>query len=319
MPAYTQLKGITEWGNDELSRQLAVNLETWLDWGLLGVGAFNNVTIPTSGNYGGSYDSLRLVSDPNYTNGQVWEGARQDWVWESGIEYPYQPIRVSGVYVNGSFKSISSTGTYSHSINYPLGRVVFNSPIAVTSTVKANYSYKLVNVCDASTPWFKEIMPFSLRVDDLQYTQLASGAWAVLSQNRVQLPAVVVEVVPRTKLRGLQLGGGQWLQKDIIFHVFSETPWEKNKLIDTIVYQKEQTLLSFDLNALRAGNAFPLDGNGSPVSGGLMYPNLVEPTGGFFWKKMFVKEVVPQEVTERPPLYQGLVRTTLEIDFPELA
>ena len=74
-------------GENLLINQMESTLKTYLDWGLLSVGGWTNITTPTSGAYGGTFDALRVVSDPAYTDGQVWESAKKDWVWETGMDY----------------------------------------------------------------------------------------------------------------------------------------------------------------------------------------------------------------------------------------
>ena len=97
---YTKFSKVSNIGDTLLSSEIENNLKWFLDWSLLGIGGWSNVNIPTSGAYGGTFDKLRLVNDPSYTNGQVWEGARKDWVWETGSSYEgYDPIQISGVYL----------------------------------------------------------------------------------------------------------------------------------------------------------------------------------------------------------------------------
>lgn len=322
MPSYTTLKGITDIGDSTLCEQLKANLVEFFNWGFLGVGAFTNVTRGGGSPYdeGASPAQLRLVNDPNYNLGQVWEANRQDWVWESGVEYAFQPIQISGVYVNNVFHAASSTGTYEHAINYPRGQVIFSNAIPGSSVVEVNYSHRYVSFYTSDAPWFKEVFFNSYRVDDPQFTQYASGVWAVLAQNRIQLPAVVVETVPRRTLTPMQLGGGQWINTDVLFHILTETTWDRDKLMDVITFQKERTLLSFDKNAMVAANKFPLDYQGSIASGAMVYPDLVQSSGdgGFFWKKIFIKEMKAQDSPSAPPLFRAVVRGTFEIDYPEI-
>ena len=123
-------------GNTLLNSELESNLKSFLDWSFLGIGGWSNISIPTSGAYGGTFDNLRLVDDPAYTAGQIWEAPRKDWVWETGTEYPgYNPINISGVWIDGALKG-TGDATYGHHYNYPLGRVVFDTPVASTKTVQ---------------------------------------------------------------------------------------------------------------------------------------------------------------------------------------
>lgn len=317
----TRLKGITDIGQALLSNNLETNLVSWFQWGFLGIGAFFNVTIPSSGAYGGDFHRLRLVKDPYSEDGQVWQGFRQDWVWETGVEYAaYQPIRVSGVYVNGNFHSVAETGAYAHHVNYPLGQVVFETPISANSTVTCEYSHRLAHFTTSDIPWWRQLQLDSFRVDNLQFAQAGSGAWSLLAQNRIQLPAVVVEAIPNTSRKGLALGGGAIVRQDVLFNIISETPWDRQQLHDIITYQWQKRLVLFEKNWVNAADKFPLDENGSPASGALMYPDLIKATGdgGFGWVQLrfedFRGTAQPHEVTA--PLYAATVRAVCEVDLP---
>ena len=60
---YTTLKG-PPIGQSTLSPQLKSNVITFFNWGLLGKGAFFNVSLSQAGPYGGDESRLRLVDDP---------------------------------------------------------------------------------------------------------------------------------------------------------------------------------------------------------------------------------------------------------------
>ena len=93
--SYTRLnKHVSQVGETLLTSQIESNMKSYLDWGLLGIGSFSNVSIPTSGAFGGTFDKLRLVDDPSYSQGQIWEAARKDWVWETGVYYDTQPVQM---------------------------------------------------------------------------------------------------------------------------------------------------------------------------------------------------------------------------------
>ena len=240
------LKGFSKIGDSTLTNDVRENIISFFDWGLLQKENFINVGIPSSGYYGGNEHQLRLVNDPRYTSGQVWEGFRQNWVWESGVTTGFDaPLvgtdnanpGVSGVYVDDTFHAVTEVGTYAHHINHPLGRVVFNSPIATTSVVTCAYSYKYINVTQSNgLPWFTEIQKRSERVENPQF-HTASGDWSQLSQNRLQLPALGVEVINNRSFRGYQLGGSSYVYTDVLFHCVSEDAYIRDNLLDIVTYQ----------------------------------------------------------------------------------
>lgn len=320
MPTYSRLKGIRDISQFTLCDQLEDNLIQFFNWGLLGIGAFGNVTIGSpTGVYVGDTSRLRPLKDPYYIDGQAWEGFRQDWVWESGVEYFIQPIGISGVWVNHIFYPANTTGIYAHDTDYPRGRVVFDAPIAdwQNTLVQAEYSYRLYSFQSADQPWFRQVMFESFRVDDSQFLQFSSGVWNVLADSRVQLPVVVVEVVPRRQIYGYELGGTSQIHQDILFHIFSENAYDRKRMMDIITYQKDKTLPLFDKNTVIQNNAWPLAWDGSIASGARAFPDLVKPTGegGFYWHHGTFMNAGIQETISSPPLYQAVVRITFEVNL----
>ena len=322
--SYLKFKGISDIGESLLSEQLEANIVEYLKWGFLGIGGFTNIYRATSGIYGGRFDVLRAVKDPNYTDGRVWEAPRKDWVWESGVDYTHQPIAISGVYVNNTFYDSTTTGVYKHYINYPDGQVIFDNPIAGSSTVQVEYSYRNYFITHSSVPWFRQLFTATHRPDNSQFTQTGSGMYEILAQNRVQLPAIIVEIVPDRDSRPLQIisspsGGGQIVSQDVLFHIISEgTPHARNKAVDVITYQKDATLALFDKNEIIDDNAFPLDYRGALNTGALTYPEWVkfpENGGQYFWSKMYISKMRTIPTPSNPPLYRATVKGTFEIDL----
>lgn len=308
-PLSTSFRGVADYGRSLVSEQISINLIEWAKWCFLGVGAFQNVRMPTSGAYGGDYSRLRLSESPYFAKGRVWEGARANWVWESGIEYRTQPIQISGVTVDGTFLPSNTVGNSGFFINYPNGQVIFNTALSPSSVVRTEYSFRHVNVYSDNTPWFKEIMTDSFRVDSSQFLQYGSGAWSTLAQNRVQLPAVVVEAVPRFTNVGYQLGAGQTLNTDVAFWVISQNAPDRNQIVDTLRYQNDRTIVFFDRNLLASGH-YPLSPSGNLNPNSAVYPRwLVD----YPWKTCRLKDVAGMDVGNQTNLYMGYIRFTTEI------
>lgn len=318
--AFTQLKGLQNIGESSLSQQIADNMIEFFNWGLIDKGAYFNVSVPTSGLYGGNKHKLRLVDDPRYTDGQVWETFRSNLVWETGVSPTNQPVQISGVYVGGTFQPISGVGPYKHHIDYPNGRIVFDTAISTSSEVTMEYSHKWVNVTKAEgVPWFREIQYGAGRVDHSHFSQTGSGDWSQLGQTRLQMPIVAVEVVPRRTFKGYQLGGGQWTYTDVLFHVISEDESDATKLMDVISLQNDSIIWLFDTNHIARSGIFPLDYRGMINDNALesgRYPDLVSPTGdgGHRWKRLRFSECVAQDIVQiNPKLYIGAVRANTEV------
>ena len=321
MPTHTQFKGVENCGDSLLSDQLETNVMSFFQWGSLGIGAFYNVTIPSTGSFGGNQHQLRVRDNPYYTKGQLWEGFRSNWVWETGVEYDYQPIRVSGIFVNSTYYPISTTGTYAYHINYPLGQVLFDSAISPTSLVTCNYSYRHYNWSTSDVEWWRQLQQGSFRVDNPHYSQYGSGIYSLFSEQRIQMPHVIVEAQPSTSRYPKEIGSSAAVvNQDVVFHILSETRWDSKQLHDIITYQWEKRFIAFDKNLMYESGRFPLDEYGSPNSGAIMYTDLVKSTieGGCGWKQLRFSEMRSNGLTSdnSAPVYYASVKAKVELDLP---
>ena len=196
----TKFKGITSIHKDNLSNNLLLGSQDFFSWGFLQVGAFQNITKDpaVSGSYSDSHvkTRLRYSTDPSYDAGQIWEGFRNDWVWESGFKYnDVNPIQVSGVWIDGYYYK-SDDSTYSHFVDYPNGRIVFDYPVPTTKKVEANFSHRTVGLALSSEKFIQELMYDSYDMEDLNtYLMSSSGARNQLGERRLQLPVVAIELV----------------------------------------------------------------------------------------------------------------------------
>jgi len=341
---HTKFKGITQIGKDLVTQNLLYGVIDFYQWAMLQIGGFQNMTIkpPVSGVYGGFRPTLRPVIDPYYTDGQVWEGIRSDWVWETGIPIDFvdqQPIRVSGVFVNSTtFKTVSPFKNKSISgsdgfVDYIRGRIVLDTAIATNSTVTCEHSYRMVSFVTSQTPWIQDLQEDSYRIDLPDASVSASGAWSQMPEARRSMPFVAIEASPKKSFRPYQLGGGQWIDQDVYFHVFAESAWERDQILDTISYQNNKTIYLTDQTRIRGAKNYPIniDYTGSPVPSSMMYADMVVASGtntspilkryggGFRWRAAYSKQTSVQGVNQIDSnLYSGVVRVTYEIPAGDL-
>jgi hypothetical protein len=338
--ASKNLKGFDNVGDNTLNTLLQDNLVEFFDWALLEKGNFFNIDIPTSGHYGGDKHKLRLVDDPNYDSGQVWEGFRSNWVWQSGLSYQAQPNviqkmledtsgdypnqerlpGVSGVFVDSIFRPASGVGPHSFHVDYPKGRIVFGSAISSSSDVQSAFSYKWINVVRANNEFFREVQYGSQRADE-DFNLAGSGNWSQLAQTRMQLPVIAVETVSRREFEPFQLGGGQYVNTDVLFHVLAEEEYVRDKLLDIVSLQNEKTINVFDSDKVEEWQtkAFPLDWRGMTRPSGLRYPELVDDfrsTKVLNGSLRFKDTAITAASTINPNLYHGVVRTSTEVVLP---
>lgn len=311
---YAKLKGFDNGGDALLSNILEANLKEHFDWGFLNKGMWYNVNVPTSGIFGGDKSTLKPVLDvENYTDGQVWQSAKTDWVWQTGVEFSggNDPIVISGVYINSSFYP-SVGGSNPHHINYPLGRVIFNTAIPTGSTVQAAYSYRWVQVARIDdVPWFKELQYSSFRVDDDNFSRTDKGEWHVGANHRLQLPSIIIEPTSRGYNTPYEMGNTSLrAHRDIKFTVVAEDGWTRNQMMDMLMNQEDRVIWLYDLNDINVNQDFPLDYRGMLI-GDKMYPELINT---YPWYKCYFKECNLFEVdTLNPYLHVGGVRITFEV------
>ena len=308
---------VSQVGNTLLNSELESNLKSFIDWGMLGIGGWFNVSLSTYGGWGGTFDRMRPVDDPSYTLGQVWETPRKDWVWES--ETPYvggDPISISGVWIDSSLKG-TGDATYGHHYNYPLGRVVFDSAIPTSSTVQIEHSYRNVQVYIADqAPWWDELQYNSMRVDDTTFDQIGSGNWNILANHRVQMPAVVIEAVPKRTFQPYELGAkSNFVTQDVVFHILAESRWWRNQLVDIISIQKDKTLMLYDSDKIADYNAFPLDYRGSVVNSANHYSGIINNTAYQYTSARITNMSITEMDSYNNRLYEGTVRASFELIF----
>jgi hypothetical protein len=309
------LKGFTNVFSSTITNDIQDSLIEYFDWSLLEKGNYFNVSLGETID-GNDYSILKISNNANYAPGAAWESFRKNWVWQSGVNYSPSPVvgfdvskpGVSGVYVNDIFYSSDTSGQYSHYIDYYHGRVIFNSPIPTGSKVQVEHSYKWINVdYSNSVPWLREIQQNTLTPGDFLKNK---DLWNLPPESRIQLPIIAIEMVPTRSFEGYQLGGGQWIRTDVLFHCIAEDDITRNKLIDIVSLQNDGTINLFNSNLIYQNNDFPLDYRGCPVSGAKRYPDLINLYNG--GRCRLINGNVSKMEALNSNVYGGIVRFTVE-------
>ena len=309
------LKGFSTVFDATISNDIQDGLVEYFDWELLNKGNYFNVTLGETID-GKDYSVLKPSTSDNYPTGKAWEGFKKNWVWQSGVNYNPPPIvgtnaakpGISGVYVNNTFYSSSTSGTYAHYVDYYNGRIIFNNPIPSGSKVQVEYSYKWITVDYAnSVPWLQQIQ--SKTISPTNFLQ-NTDQWNLPADMKAQLPMIAIELVPGRSFKGYQLGGGQWIKTDVIFHCLAEDEITRNKLVDIVSLQNDGSFYLFNSNQIYQNDDFPLDYRGCPVSGAKIYPALVNNYNGGLVRLINtnVSELIPYNNN----IYGGIVRMTAE-------
>ena len=301
-----RLQHINNYVDQLILNTLEVNMKAFLDNALLHIGAWTDVTTGNNTIYNTSTpDKLSPIKDPSYDDGCVWKSFRKDWLWEREAFADQDAIINPVITVN----NIVTTGFH---IDYPNGRVVFITPVSPTSTVRAVYSYRNIQVYRSSdAPWWQLLQYGSLQPPEIVNQ---SGDWSIGPHHRIQMPCIVIDSVPRSRNMPHELGSKSLkIEQDLIFNVLAENKNDRNQLLDIIRLQQDNTIWLYDINKAAREDKLPLNYLGDKNTNGLTYENLINE---YKWAKTFFKNVVLSEVQSVDiGLYEGLARATFEIIF----
>ena len=310
MPVF---KGKKSFYDYEVSDALAYNLKTWMDYGLLETGAYTIVSFSNASTSG--YTNLQRVYDDRYGgHGRVYEGLGPGWVWEQDVspvvENVTRPLIASGVRVNNVFYPTSSTsGIYAHSIDFRHGRVLFNNSLPASDKVQCEYTFRDVATYLVDDPEWKTIETSYVGEFGLLEKLSPSGMAKHLKDNRVWLPAVMIDVGNRTNLP-LQQGGGDINVFNVDYHIFSDSSFSNRRLADVLSNQYQNTLDLYDVNNLQ----FPYNYDGSVPSGALTYPVLANRESSHFWTYAYIEETSGGPMHTSTDVFRARISHTIQVD-----
>ena len=161
-----------------------------------------------------------------------------------------------------------------------------------------------------SVPWLREVQ-YRTYEPNSEFLTPSKGSWDKPPESRLQLPAIAIEIVPKREMRGYQLGGGQWVTTDVLFHCIAEDDITRNRLVDIVSLQSEKTIYMFDSNSVSSSGDFPLDYLGVANSGAMRYPDLIQ---NHFIRRLRFKSTSIQGMDMiNSNLYGGIVKVAAEI------
>lgn len=269
--------GIDKYNVHSLTTQLEQNIVSFIDDGLLKIGAFGNVDSTFSNIYGANMHVLRPSSDVHNSDYTVWHTPRENWVYEN-VSGDYTPIAFSGVTVNGTFYP-APTGdeNLGYSVNYKQGVISFDTALDPSSTVTASYSYKLFNVdvANQSRLW-RVIQTNSFKAENFSNNYNASGDYDIPPEHRTQLPTIIVESVNRSRNQPFRLGDTSLLStQSVLVHTISESKADCDKISDILNRQQGRYIDLYNLNTLIDSGVYPLNFDGSVNTGMLEYDQIL--------------------------------------------
>ena len=303
-----KFKGVCHFATTDIINNVELNLKLRLDWCFLQAGAFLTVTKDMAGPIGvGDWSALKCIDDA----GSKWISVRKDWAYEN-ITYTdidgatHSPVTPQ-IYVDNVLQASGYT------INYPEGMVIFDSPVSLTASVQASYSYRYIQTnISKEVRWWQELQQKSFDLNDIQFTQSSCGDWNIGSEHRIQMPTVIIDAVPVGSLEGYSLGESKRkATQGVLFHIFAEDKSVRNKIVDIIRMQGESAICSFNANYAAIDSALPLSCGGDPT--GMDYSQLITnyPSSSLWLDKPIIRVLN----TLKCGLYEARVDMPVEIIF----
>jgi hypothetical protein len=223
-------------------------------------------------------------------------------------------------------------------VNYILdfvnSRVIYDEFVDsyLTKSIYMDYSYRWVQVHKASSNlvWWQQFQS-DIANENIQFDD-NTGEYAIFNQNRIQLPSIVIETVPRGVSKPYQLGDKSLItEQDLILHVVADSPAHRNSILDIIRLQDDKVIWLYDTNIIIEKGVSPYNFNGSLNINKKSYDKLImdctEPdaiTGQvdcedeYRWKKCHLKNFIVSEVESRYSFEEAKIRITAEIIFSDL-
>lgn len=288
-------------GRRQVLSSLEDNIKSFLDWSFVNIGGFINVNIPTSNIANSLLHKLKLATDPANTSNTIWESEKKDWIYETGVSYSgMQPIEISGIYLNNNFL-VGPTGyqPYTYSLDYKNGRVVFDNPVNQNSDVEIEYSYRYVQSYTSS-----EMRGLEINNE-------------VLSANKVQLPAILIEMTDRTSQKPWELGNSKNLfYQDILLHILANNATQRNNISNALMLQKDKGFYLYDIDQIIQNGVYWYNADGSINPNRLNYDTILNDPK-YIFKKAFIQDATITEFNLiSSSIYHNIVRWTVEI-FPD--
>ncbi len=249
----------------KLRSTLKLNYKLFLDMSFLREGGFSIVA--SGQQFYDSSDMSILVPDlyahelyGGMQQGQVWQSAFRQWVYESGVPVDgslitANPQVASGVYVQGAFRP-SDDPTFSHKIDFINGRIIFDSPIPLDSQVNADFTYRHVRV--GFEHQFNQQFEDGYIESKFTTNPETSMQLVYPSGTKQPFPAVFIEVDGRTQVP-YELGNRSLVVTDEIkFHIWALDDLQRDNIVDILSSQARKVipLINFNIAPLPLSGIF---------------------------------------------------------------
>jgi hypothetical protein len=273
------------------------NVKLYLDNLFLENGLYTNISVGQTDFYGNDISLLApgdvVYPEPDFISSlpnKVFQSAFKNWVYESGISLvdsgATPPVIASGVTVDGTFYSTATTsGTYAHSIDFPNGRIIFDSPLAGSPIVQSSFSYKEIFVGNANL--FKNEQRPALIETSYKDNPAITGVAVYPSVESYTLPGVFIDVLSREN-SPYELGTRAAIKDYFgVFHIWARDDFILDDIEEVICDKHREVLVGINFNSAPD----PLLINGVPNPDFTTYDDLATVWGPHFWRRIYLENL----------------------------
>lgn len=291
--------------------QVKSNLDLWLNDTFLREGMFQTVSTSETDVYGRDISVLTSMSDETFADNRVWQSAFKEWVHESGIVPLYSiaaPLIASGVTVNGTFYphdtgAAGYSAAFGHRIDYKNGRVIFNSPIASNSTVKAQFSFKEITV-DSASIFENEQKEFYVETA-YKDNPGQTGVITYPAKNSRTLPMLLIDITNRDN-EAYELGAPTNVAKfNCTLHLWARDEYARDSIEDILTSRERTVLKGIDFNTAPFPLVYMNDRNPAYTS----YDVMAQTDSPHFWRRIYIDQVSARRVQP----YYNIERTQFDL------
>lgn len=283
------------------SELLEMNLRSHLDVLFLSNGMYSNVA-----ESGGWYGGAERLDQLTRVNANIYESHFNNWIYETDVTGPsgYEINLASGIEVDNVFTAWGS-GALAPSIDYRNGKVLFQSDPGSSAVVSSEFSYKEVLVAGPDAEASKIL--FSSFKDNV-----GANLGQVPSGTIKQLPMVVIDPQIRD-FTGRQLGGGQIVDQQVIFHVVANSRSKVNKIVDllsTVSYR--EVVQGVDFN-----NTPTLFDRYGGKLGAYQNFTTLQANNSYKWEKIYIDDIkVRRGVSENMGVFTAEIEWDVRFHLP---
>lgn len=196
-----------------------------------------------------------VLAEGGYQAGQIWQSLFRNWVYQNppalnpSVVLQHWPtaFRASGVYIDGAFR-LENDPTYPHSIDYLNGRIIFDSPLPLSTTVHSDFTYKTVQIL--SLREFNNQLQNGVLEQQYKTNPFTAGQLVYPSgTTRLSpLPIIFTEDLGRT-YSNYQLGDRSLVARDeLACEIWALDESTRDNLIDLVSFQQRKSFPIINYN-----------------------------------------------------------------------